>query len=179
MESSFLINLLFFFSGVCLNSVVIICFWRSMRIRTKLCYFMIMVLSCCDLLGVVAKNSFAVVTAILFMTGKFGLNASWPYFFSRSTNLFPASSLIALLVMNFDRYLATSHPIFHQTSVTKRRLFTIFAVLLFIEVVLTSISVNDSIILYQVHVLIFFVFVSPPMLFRDQLQTTYGSKKKS
>jgi hypothetical protein len=31
--------------------------------------------------------------------------------------------LIALLVMNFDRYLATSHPIFHRTSVTKRRLF--------------------------------------------------------
>ena len=42
-------------------------------------------------------------------------------------------SLFALLVMNFDRYLATSYPIFHRTSVTKGRLLTLLAILIIVK----------------------------------------------
>jgi hypothetical protein len=35
------------------------------------------------------------------------------------SNTFLAFSMLALLVMNLDRYLATCYPIFHRTSVTK------------------------------------------------------------
>ena len=41
---------------------------------------------------------------------------------SLSDNFF-GFSLLALLVMNFDRYVATSYPIFHRTSVTKGEIF--------------------------------------------------------
>ena len=50
------LNILFFFPGIFLNSLVIVSFWRSVQLRKKLCYFMIMILSCCDLLVVLTSH---------------------------------------------------------------------------------------------------------------------------
>ena len=156
----FVFNVFFFFSGICLNSVVIISFWRSGQLRKKLCHPMILVLSCCDLLAVLTNHPVMAVIAMLSATGKLDINARWPRVVARSTNIFPGSSLLALLVMNFDRYLATSYPIFHRTSVTKRKLLTLFAILVSIDGTLIAISANDSVISDEVHVLIFFVLAS-------------------
>ena len=56
LTSILVVNILFFFSGICLNSLVIVSFWRSVQLRKKLCYFTIMVLSCCDLLVVLTTQ---------------------------------------------------------------------------------------------------------------------------
>jgi hypothetical protein len=119
----FAVNVFFFFSGISLNSLVILSFCRSVQLRKKLCYFMIMVLSCCDLLAVLTNNPLmALITAMSWLTEKLDVNARWAHISLRSTHIFLVFSFFALLVMNFDRYLATSYPIFHRTSVTKRRL---------------------------------------------------------
>ena len=173
MESVYFINLIFiivlnvffFFSGICLNSVVIISFWRSMQLRRKLCHFMIMVLSCCDLLAVLTNSLPMAVVALLWLTGKLDVNARWPHLILRLAVTFQLFPLLALLVMNFDRYLATSYPIKHRISVTKKRLLTLQAALVIIEVTLVAISTNDAVISSQMHVLILFVLVTPPMLF--------------
>ena len=162
----FVLNVFFFFSGVCLNSLVIISFWRSVQLRKKLCHFMIMVLSCCDLLAVLINNPWMAVLVMLLMTGKLDANDTWPTdFVSRVTTIFHAFSLLALLVMSFDRYLATSYPLYHRTSVTKTRLLTLLGVLMIIDVCSALMSLNDYIISFQVHLTIFLVLVSPPMLF--------------
>ena len=160
----FVLNAFFFFSGVCLNSVVIISFWRSVQLRKKLCHFMIMVLSCCDLLAVLTNCSWGVLYALLRLTGKLDVNSTWPYLVTRWAATFQLVSLLALLVMNFDRYMATSYPLFHRTSVTKKRLSTILAILIIIQMCLLLMSLND-LISWQLYVTIFFVLVSPPMLF--------------
>ena len=67
--------------------------------------------------------------------------------------------------MNFDRYLATYYPIFHRTSVTKRRLLTLLAILIIVEITLTVMSVNNLVISYQVHMLILCILLIPAMLF--------------
>ena len=72
----------------------------------------------------------------------------------------PGFSLLALLVMNFDRYLATSYPFFHRTSITKRRLVTLLLILINLEVTLALISVNDFIISNEVYALIFLLLFS-------------------
>jgi type II secretory pathway component PulM len=59
------------------------------------------------------------------------INVRWAHISLRSTSMFLGFSLFALLVMIFVRYLATSYPIFHRTSVTKGRLLTLLAQLLF------------------------------------------------
>ena len=173
MESIYFINLIFifslntffFFSGICLNSLVILSFWRSIQLRKKLCYFMIMVLSCCDLLAVLTNSLFLALITILWLMGKLGVHARWADIYFRSTGIFLAFSLLALLVMRFDRYLATSYPIFHRTSVTKGRLLTLLAILIIVKITLKVMSVNDVVISDQVYVLIIFILIIPVMLF--------------
>jgi hypothetical protein len=161
----FAVNVFFFFSGICLNSLVILSFWRSVQLRKKLCYFMIMVLSCCDLLTVLTNTPLIALITMSWLTGKLDVNARWVYISLRSTSTFLGFSLLALLVMNFERYLAISYPIFHRKSVTKGRLLTLLAILLVVQVILAVISVNDFVISDQVHTLLISILFVPPTLF--------------
>ena len=174
----FAVNIFFFFSGICLNSLVILSFWRSVQRRKKLCYFMIMVLSCCDLLAVLTNNPLTTLIMMSWLTGKVDGNARWPHISLRSTNVFLGFSLFAPLVMNFDRYLATYYPIFHRTSVTKRRLLILLAILIIVEITLAVMTVN------------YFVFFLPRTYFNSlysclscnviyQLQTVSSRQEKS
>ena len=161
----FAVNVFFFFSGICLNSLVILSFWRSVQIRKKLCYFMIMVLSCCDLLTVLTNSPLTIFVSMTWLTGKLDVNARWPHISLSWTNVFLGFSLFALLVMNFDRYLATSYPIFHRTSVTKGRLLTLLAILIIVEVILIALSANEFVISYQAHGVFLCILLFPPKLF--------------
>ena len=161
----FAVNIFFFFSGICLNSLIILSFWRSVQLRKKLCYFMIMLLSCCDLLSVLTNNPLMALISMSWLTGKLDVNVRWAYISLRWTNIFLVISLCALLVTNFDRYLATSYPIFHRTSETKGRLLTFLAILIIVQVTLRVMSVNDFVISGQVHNLIICILLIPVMLF--------------
>ena len=161
----FAVNVFFFFSGICLNSLVILSFWRSVQLRNKLCYFMIMVLSCCDLLTVLTNNPLMALISMLWLTGKLDANARWAYISLSSTGIFLGFSYFALGVMNFDRYLATSYPIFHRTSVTKGRLLTLLATLIIVQINLNAMSVYDFVISFQVNTLIICILFFPAMLF--------------
>jgi hypothetical protein len=126
---------------------------------------MIMVLSCCDLFAVLTNNPLtALVVTMSWLTGKLDVNARWFHISISSTNIFLGFLLFALLVMSFDRYLATSYPIFHRTSVTKRRLLTLLAILNIVQVILEVMSVSD-VIPDQVHGLMLFILLIPAMLF--------------
>ncbi len=160
----FLLNVLFFFTGICLNSLAILTFWRSVQLRKKLCYFMIMVLSCCDLLVVLTNHPFNAVIGLLFLTGKLDAYPNWVVIFLRFSVLY-GFSLLVLLVMNIDRYLATYYPIFHRTSVTKGKLLTLLSTLIVGEIALYLMYICGRVISYPVFVLIFFIIIIPPMLF--------------
>ena len=160
----FALNVLFFFSGIFLNSLVIISFWRIAQLRKKLCYFMIMILSCCDLLVVLTNHPLTAVIAMFWLTGMVNRYPSWVDIFSDLAGHFLGFSILALLVMNFDRYLATHYPIFHRNSVTKRKLLTLFGILSVIQVALSLMSGNKFISLH-LHSLIFLTIVGPPMVF--------------
>jgi hypothetical protein len=161
----FALNVFFFFSGICLNSLVILNFWRSVQLRKKLCYFMIMILSCCDLLAVLTNNPLMVFVSMSWLTGELDVNARWPHISLSWTNTFLGFSCFALLVVNFDRYLATSYPIFHRTSLTKGRLLTLLATLIIVQVILRAMSVNEFVISYQVNLIIRSIIFFPAMLF--------------
>ena len=131
----FALNVLFFLSGLCLNFLVVLSFWRTALLRKKLCHFMIMVLSCCDLLVVLTNIPLTAVNAMFWLVGKAIKYRSWALVSLDLARLIPIGfSFFALLVMNFERYLATCCPIFHRTSVTKRKLSTLFGVLCITQV---------------------------------------------
>jgi hypothetical protein len=126
-----------------------------------------MVLSCFDLLVVLTNHPLAALRAMLFLTGKFDDYHGWAGISSRLATFFVAFSSLALLVMNFDRYLATYYPIFHRTSVTKKKLLTLLAILITVEITLLLITFNDFVIRYQVGLLIIIIIIFPPMFFMN------------
>ena len=126
---------------------------------------MIMVLSCCDLLVVLSSHPFMSLHAMFWLTGK-----SYPfkcfYIPLTLTSAFISLSVLGLLVMNFDRYLATYYPIFHRTSVTKGKLLTLLAILSIGAAPLLLIS-SLNVISHQVCLLVSCIILAPPMLFMN------------
>ena len=148
------------------HSLVIISFWRNDQLRKKLCYFMIMLISCLDLVALFANHSLTVTLALYWLiTGK---KPVWEL--SPPALLLPVIllgfPLIALLVMNFDRYLATYYPLFHRTSVTRGKLLIPLAVLC-LGFTMVSVTSEYSIvpIPFPVFLAIGFVIFLLPMIF--------------
>ena len=161
----FVVNILFFFLGICLNSLVIVSFWRSVQLRKKLCYFTIMVLSCCDLLVVLTNHPLTALRAMLWLTEKMNKYPGWLVISHELSSAIIGLSLRALFVMNVDRYLATHYPLYHRASVTKGKLLILFTFLAIIQLIMTAISTNRLVISFPVRLLIFFIVFIPPMLF--------------
>ena len=139
------VNVIFTFPGIVLNTLVIASIFKSSQLRKKLCYFMIIVLSCFDLVAVMTNHPALSIYLI------FWLREDYDYLpkirlYLHCVNVFPGFSMLALLVMSIERYLGAYYPIFHRTSVTRRRLLTLLAILLVVHTIFDVISTNDFII---------------------------------
>ena len=106
--------------GVFLNSVVIISLWRSTQLRKKLCYFMILVLSCFDLAVVTVNHPILITSAILWSRKR--SYREYVIVVPIVTIELAGFSLFALLLLNVERFLAISYPFLHQSVVTKARI---------------------------------------------------------
>jgi multisubunit Na+/H+ antiporter MnhB subunit len=122
---------------------------------------MIMVLSCCDLLAVITNSPLMALITMLRLKGKVDVNTRWANVSSTTSGIFLVFSLFALLVMNFDRYLATSYPIFHRTSVTKGKLLTLLAILIIVEITLKVMSALVESDIFRTYFIPIFSLFSP------------------
>ena len=117
---------------------------------------------------------------MLWLTEMFNIYPRWVFNYLKSTAVFVAFSLNALVVMSFERYLATSYPVFYRTSVTKRKLLTLFAVLNIVTVTLVLLCVNEFAISYEVCIFIGFNIYFPPMLaFNCKLFMVAGKSRRN
>ncbi len=97
---------------------------------------------------------------MLWLTGNLDVYPSWEVIPLGWSSFSLVISLLALLVRNFDRYLATYYPIFHRTSVKKGKRLTLFVILSILELILELIPVKDEPLTLLVLIILF-----PPMLF--------------
>ncbi len=159
------VNVIFICAGMFLNILVIVSFWKSSAyLRNKLCNFMIMVLSCFDFLVVMTGHPLLILR-LFWSTEKYDLLAMVQTMFGHLLNLFIGFSIITLLVMSIERYLGAYYPFFHRTSLTRRRLLTLLAILCIVPIILTIISVNDLVVSASVVLIIFLLIVFPPFAF--------------
>ncbi len=119
-----IVNLVFMVTGIFLNSVVIISLWRSRQLRKKLCYFMILVLSCVDLAVVTITHPLLISSTIYYFEG---INVVREVVRATTSYILVAFSMSALFTLNVERFLALICPFFHQASVTKTRLVCFLA----------------------------------------------------
>ena len=121
------INLVFAIAGAILNSLVLYIFWKSTKMRSKLSYFGIMLLSSADLAVVTIVHSTFLLQAINEINGT--PNCVCEASYTSTLYLFTGMSISTLLVLNIERYTAIIHPIWHLTTATKRRLIFIWITL--------------------------------------------------
>ena len=158
------VNIVFTFPGIISNTLVIASYWKSSQLRKKLCHFMIMVLSCFDLVAVVTNHPGALLYLISWLREDYDLLPTWRMYLYFA-NVFLAFSFYVLLVTSVERYLGAYYPIFHRISVTKRRLLTLLAILLIFQITLNTIYINDIIISRSVGSIIFFIVVFLPLAY--------------
>ena len=119
------VNFILFFAGTFLNIVVVLSIWKSTQLRKKLCYFTIFVLSCFDLVTVIVIHPLVIFWYITWYVediGPYSARFLWVFIIGSTT---VGSSLLGLLTMTLERYLGLEYPLFHKTSVTKKRLVTV------------------------------------------------------
>ena len=127
---------------------------------------MIMVLSCCDSLSILAIHPLMTLLAMLWLTGTIKKRPDWVGNYLWISDIFLTISFLALLVLDFERYLATYYPLFHRTSVTRGRLSTLLATLIFLLLTLW-LSVNENVISYKIYLLTELFTIVPMMLFTN------------
>ena len=114
------INATLHVTGIILNSLVVLCFWRMPRLRKDTFYAFILVLSCIDLVTVIVLHPL-----ILFSCGAWLLRHTKSPVYrvnERALSLFAGLSLPTILIINTERYLAVVWPFFYRKFVTKQRL---------------------------------------------------------
>ena len=125
---------------------------------------MIMVLSCFNFAGVITNQPATLLYLIFWLREDYDLLIKIKTYVHFVT-VFLAFSFHVLLVISFERYLGAYYPIFHRTSVTKRRLLTLLAILLTVNTVFHVISANDMIISRAFSIVIFVICLFPPLLY--------------
>ena len=123
---------------------------------------MIMVFSCFDLVAVVTNHPGILLYLISWL--RKGYDSQKTTIYLNISGVFLVLSLLALLVMNVERYLGAYYPIFHHTSVTKRKLITLLTILSMPFAVMYIIS-RYVFVNYQVYFMIFMVLFVPPFVF--------------
>ena len=126
-----MVNGVFFFVGIVLNSVVIVALLRSRQHLKSLCSFMILVVTCFDLATVTICHPLIITSSYIWSTGDHDAMNIY-HRVKKYSNILYDFSFMALLVMNIDRYLAMSYPVFHKLQVTKQRLMALLGVFLII-----------------------------------------------
>ena len=162
-----LVNVAFMVAGIILNAVVIISLWRSSQIRKKLCYFMILVLSCVDMAVVAIIHPVLILSTIPWSMEIYHVEIYHTRIYTNT--ILGGFSMFALLTLTIERFLALTYPFFHQTAVTKRRLVLFQAFLMITTVSLQPVkyfyekTANMLIILFVLFLLFLFICLNYKM----------------
>ena len=113
-----IVNFALWFVGSSLNALVIYVFWKTPKLRFKVSYFMIMLLSSNDLMVTLIVHPAFLMNAITEITGR--ASCVYKTIYHVSTIVLCLMSVQTCFVMNVERYLSIVHPIYHFKHVTKR-----------------------------------------------------------
>ena len=165
-----LLNITFILSGMILNTLVIITILKSTQLRKKLCYFMIMVLSVCDFITVFLGIITVSLRVTFWLTVNYNLLTTietYDVFTDRTSG---AISMFVLLVMSIERYLGVYYPLFHRTSVTRRRLLTLLGIFTTFPLILQTLFLHHKVFTYPVGSgVVILIYLAPFIFFNYKL----------
>lgn len=122
---------------VLLNGISVLTIWKSSHLKTKLCYFLILIQSVVDLaVGAISLPFYIVRSAIELLDIANCVNA----FVLQAVAYIPVgTSFTTICMLTFERYLSILHPIHHRSYVTKAR------VLIYISCVIVLVGITGPV----------------------------------
>ena len=162
------VNGVFMVTGIILNISVVLSFYRSTQLRKRICYFMVLVLSCSDLIVVSVVHLLLLSSIISYYLGK--ENEQHEFARLAASAFVEGLSLNALFLLNIERFLALSYPFFYQTSVTKRRLIYLLIILMIVLCLAALIAFVSPLVatvmplIYTTFFLVWFTFLNYKIL---------------
>lgn len=124
------LNAVFGVTGTFLNSSVVFMFWKSPKLRERIAFFLIMVLSLTDLAATLITHPLFLLNSISEIKGT--ANCFYRLAYKTSVLILTGQSALTLFIMNIERYSAIVFPFFHRTQVTKRRCMIALTILGFV-----------------------------------------------
>ena len=143
------VNVFFMIAGTFLNVVVITSFGTSSQLRKKASHLMILVLSCFDLAVVTVTHPMIISSTVEVSQGKYSRAHVHDQVKRFIITCLYGWSMLALLTMTAERFLGITYPIFHRTSVTKKRLLYLLAFLWSSLNILLVLSFRDQVLSYN------------------------------
>lgn len=160
-----ILNAILAILGTFLNALVVSVFWKTPRLRQKVAYFMIMLLSCIDLCVTVIVHPFYLVHSIAEITQT--SKCVYKMIYQTSTVILSGMSYLTFFVMNIERYLSICQPFFHMKYVTEKKCSIVCAFLCLICVgtgvaTILSLDIQSFVTAFAVTVLggTLFIYVS-------------------
>ncbi len=115
-----LVNCMLLFSTISLNGISVVAIRKSSQLRSKVCYYVILLQSIVDLgVGVVTVPIFIYVLLTPFLHSA---NCILLLVALRTSYLPCGLSVVTLTAMTVERYFGVLHPYSYQTKVTKKRI---------------------------------------------------------
>ena len=133
-----ILNVIFGIVGTFLNTLVLFVFLKFKNMRQKTGYLSIMILSATDLIVVTSIPAVFLVNAIPEILGT--PRCLYSIFYNIVMRSTPLLSTNSLIIMNIERYLAIIHPLFHHTTVTRRKMIWSFGILVCIFLICAAIN---------------------------------------
>ena len=123
------VNALLTFTTIFLNTLTLLAYWKSLQLKKKPSYFLVMLLSANDIgVGFFSNSTFTVRLLLeIFGSG----NCFWPMLCRTLTLGLSGMSLMTLFILNMERYLSIMHPVFHRNKITKQKLVIAAVILWF------------------------------------------------
>ena len=184
-----IVNIFLCIVGTFLNTLVVYVFWKTPKLRNKVSYFMIMILSSIDILVTAILHPLHILMSTAEIIGK--ANCDFKMIYHIVAVVLSGMSMTTFFLMNVERYLSIVHPLFHLKYVTKTRCFgacmmlcplTIFCgpvaypLRLNVQLVLTVIAVIIMVGTCYIYIAIFCIAKKRRQKFRQK--TTSSNKER-
>ena len=155
------VNCILFLTTISLNAISIITIRRSSQLKSKVCYFVILLQSAVDLgVGVLGLPLYIFSLMTPFLDT---LNCSFVILIRRTAYLTCALSIVTVSAMTLERYIGVLHPYSYETNVTKKRILCYVCVFGFVVFFVLGYSFRDATVsrrLIQALVAVFFLFTA-------------------
>ena len=161
---------------ILLNSLTVLAYWKSRRLKEKKANFMIMLMSSNDLVNGLMFNVFSYVQWKEYVSCKPYCHLEVVAFFLLLCS--ENCSLMTLTVMILERYTAICYPLYHRSKITKGRLMKLTVALWIFSLAVVTVFALQFVLFTYFTLPAFVLFIAVLIFVNVKIILTYQNSRK-